>query len=63
MKASNIMNLTIEIKNVYGNELIYPICDKALKLCSLTGQKTFSKGAINTLKMLGYSFTQKEKAL
>jgi len=57
------MNLIIEIKNVYGNELIYPICDKALKLCSLTGQKTFSKGAISTLKLLGYSFTQKEKAL
>jgi len=57
------MNLIIEIKNVYGNELVYPICDKALKLCSLTGQKTFSKGAISTLKLLGYSFTQKEKAL
>ena len=57
------MNLTIEIKTVYGNELVYPICDKALKLCSLTGQKTFSKGAISTLKELGYTFTQKEKAL
>ena len=57
------MNLIIEIKTVYGNELVYPVCEKALKLCSLTGQKTFSKGAINTLKMLGYSFTQKEKAL
>jgi len=57
------MNLTIEIKNVYGNELIYPVCDKAIKLCSLTAYKTFSKHAISTLKSLGYTFTQKEKAL
>jgi len=63
MKASNIMNLTIEIKSVYGNELIYPVCDKAIKLCSLTAYKTFSKHAISTLKSLGYTFTQKEKAL
>ena len=56
-------NLTIEIKNVYGNELIYPVCEKAQKLVNLTGQKTFSKYAISTLKSLGYSFTQKEKAL
>ncbi len=57
------MNLTIEIKNVYGNELIYPVCDKAIKLCLLTGQKTFRKGSIRILKELGYTFTQKEKAL
>jgi hypothetical protein len=57
------MNLIIEQKRVYGNDLIYPICDKAKKLCSLTNQKTFSKYAINVLKQLGYTFTQKEVSL
>ena len=57
------MNLIIEQKRVYGNDLIYPICDKAKKLCSLTGQKTFNKIAINTLKALGYTFTQKEVSI
>jgi len=57
------MNLTIEIRNVYGNELVYPICDKAKKLCSLTGQKTFNKYDISTLKSLGYTFTQNKKEL
>ena len=57
------MNLTIELKTVYGNELIYPICNKAIKLCQLTNQKTFSKFAINKLKELGYTFTQKEMSL
>jgi hypothetical protein len=54
------MNLIVQVKNVYGNELVYPICEKALKLCQLTGQKTFSKFAISTLKSLGYQFTHKE---
>lgn len=57
------MNLTIELKTVYGNDLVYPICNKAIKLCQLTNQKTFSKFAINKLKELGYTFTQKEMSL
>jgi len=57
------MNLTIELKTVYGNDLIYPVCDKAKKLCSLTNQKTFSQFAIQKLKELGYTFTQKELSL
>ena len=57
------MNLTIELKTVYGIDLVYPICNKAIKLCQLTNQKTFSKFAINKLKELGYTFTQKEMSL
>ena len=54
------MDLTIEKKNVYGNDLVYPICEKAKKLCSLTGQKTFNQNTIKVLKELGYSFKHKE---
>jgi len=63
MKERKRMNLTIELKTVYGNDLIYPVCDKASKLCSLTNQKTFSQSAIKILKELGYTFTQKELSL
>lgn len=57
------MNLTIELKTVYGNDLIYPVCDKAIKLCQITNQKTFSQFAIQKLKEVGYTFTQKEVSL
>tara|TARA_R100001460_G_scaffold7778_1_gene19499 strand:+ start:111 stop:284 length:174 start_codon:yes stop_codon:yes gene_type:complete len=50
------MTLTIEIKNVYGNDLIYPVCDTAKKLCSITGYKTFNTNTIETLKEIGYVF-------
>jgi hypothetical protein len=50
------MELQVQVKTVYGNELVYPICDKAKALCSLTGAKTFSQHHIETIKELGYSF-------
>ena len=45
----------VEKKNVYGNELIYPVCQRAKIFAILTGQKTLSTGAINKVKQLGYS--------
>lgn len=46
--------ITIKIKNVYGNELIYPVCQEAQLLCRLTGQKTLSPHHLNIIKDLGY---------
>ena len=45
----------VEKKNVYGNELIYPVCQQAKRFAILTGQKTLSNGAIFQIKRLGYS--------
>lgn len=50
------MNITVDIKNVYGNELIYPVCEKAQILARLIGAKTFTSSKVRTLKELGYSF-------
>jgi hypothetical protein len=63
MKERYNMNLIIELKTVYGNDLIYPVCDKAKKLCQITNQKTFSQFAIQKLKEIGFTFTQKEVSL
>ena len=47
--------LYIEKKNIYGNELLYPVCERAKRFAILTGQKTLSDGAIYHIKRLGYS--------
>ena len=57
------MELTVEIKNVYGNETIYPVCEKGQLLASFKGQKTFTRKDIDTLKKLGYSFVVTQKGL
>ena len=49
------MTITVQIKTVYGNEAIYPICDKAKQFAALVGTKTLTRDAIAKIKALGYS--------
>lgn len=51
------MNITVEIKNVYGNQSVYPACDTSRLLAQLAGTKTFTRHALDTIKRLGYSIT------
>ena len=47
--------IKVRIKTVYGNTLIYPICDKAKIFAELKGQKTLTSQDIARIKSLGYS--------
>ena len=51
------MNITVEVKNVYGNQSVYPACDTSRLLAQLAGTKTFTRSALDTIKQLGYSIT------
>ena len=51
------MNITVEIKNVYGNHSVYPACDTSRLLAQLAGTKTFTRSALDTIKQMGYSIT------
>ena len=53
------MKIKIKIKNVYGNELIYPMCDKGKLICCLTDRKTFTEWDIDLCRKLGYTFVNK----
>ena len=58
-----MMEVIVTIKNVYGNELIYPVCEHA-KLCAqLTGTKTLSQRSVDTLKQLGFKFIVESQTL
>ena len=48
------MTIKVTIKNVYGNRLIYPACDRAKAFTHLTGKKTLSHYNVETIKRLGY---------
>lgn len=56
-------NLTVSVKNVYGNRTIYPACGTSHKLADLIGAKTFTSRAIDQLKGLGYTFTVKHETI
>lgn len=48
------LTLTVEIKNVYGSEKIYPICNIAKGFASLLNQTTLTRADITKIKSLGY---------
>jgi hypothetical protein len=50
------MTIHLMIKNVYGNELVYPVCSHAKYLASFKGTKTFNDQDLTKLKQMGYSF-------
>jgi len=49
------MTITVRIKNVYGREIVYPVCNAAKQFAALANTKTLTDDAINIIKSLGYS--------
>jgi hypothetical protein len=43
-----------ELKQVYGNETIYPVNDVALIFASLTGKKTLNPSDLTKITQLGF---------
>ena len=55
--------LTVEKKNIYGVDRIYPVCKDAKILTALTGQKTLLDVDIKLIKQLGYTLTTKPEEI
>jgi hypothetical protein len=52
------MEITVRIKNVYGEDKIYPVCSKAVTFANLINQKTFTPRDLSNIRLLGYSIKQ-----
>ena len=60
MKEVNMnKEIILEKRNVYGNDLIYPICHVANALIKLKDKKTFNKNDLDVFKSLGLIVTWK----
>lgn len=57
------MQVVVKVRNVYGNELIYPVCERAKMCAELTGTKTLSQRNVDTLKCLGFEFIVESQTL
>ena len=53
------MKITIQIKSVYGNETIYPVCAKALQFAKMLNQKTLTKRDLQNIQELGFEIELK----
>ena len=55
--------IILEVKNVYGNELIYPSCHIANALIKLKDKKTFNKSDLDVFISLGMNITWKARTI
>jgi hypothetical protein len=49
-----MQKIIVEVKSVYGNDLIYPVSNNAILFAKIAGTKTLSPYVITTIKGLGY---------
>lgn len=57
------MELEVEVKNLYGRDVVYPVCEKSRLLTRLSGNRTLTSEAIAVIKQLGYTFTTTTKEI
>ena len=57
------MQLIVEIKNVYGVERIYAVCNNAKLITKLKQSKTLNKEYISILRELGYKIETKQSTI
>jgi hypothetical protein len=48
------MIIEVEVRNIYGKDTFYPLCNKAILLTRLTGNKTLTIESLKTIQSLGY---------
>lgn len=49
------MKIQVSIRNVYGNQTIYPACTQSKLFATLVSQATLTSRDIKIIKELGYS--------
>lgn len=47
-------SITVSVRNVYGNETIYPACQDSVFFCSLAGTKTLTTEMLRKITARGY---------
>jgi hypothetical protein len=62
-KGEETMKITIRIRQVYGNETIYPACDAAQTFAAMVGQKTLTQRDLIFIRKLGYAVEVEQQAL
>ena len=49
--------IVVQIKQVYGNDTVYPVDDRAKLFAQLLGQKTLTFTDLRIIKQMGFTVT------
>ena len=55
--------ILVQIKNIYGNEMIYPANQTAQHFANIAGTKTLSVNTLRNAKLLGFTIDTKKADL
>ena len=55
--------IEVRIKQVWGNDTIYPVCESAHTFADLLNQRTLTNRDIASIKKLGYTIKVKQVEL
>ena len=58
---NNQMEIIVRRKTLYGNDVIYPVCDTAKCLTMLGDTKTLTQRQIGIIKALGYKIVLEQQ--
>ena len=50
-----MLSITVKIKNVYGEDKVYPVSERAKMFANIAGTKTLTDYTIAKIKELGYT--------
>lgn len=63
MTRTGCKQILVQVKNVYGNNLVYPACTQAEHFASIAGTKTLSPYVVEKVKALGYEIRIENKGV
>ena len=49
--------ITVEIKDQYGNQVFYPACEDAMRFAAIAGTTTMTERVLTCVRGLGYDIT------
>ncbi len=58
-----MQSITVKIRNVYGEDKIYPVSEKARLFASIAGTTTLTSSTIARIKQLGYTINVEQQTL
>lgn len=55
------MQITIQIKNNYGVNTVYPVCETAKQFAAIAGTKTLTVQVLKIIEGMGYTITEQQQ--
>tara|TARA_R100000664_G_C2730491_1_gene121166 strand:- start:744 stop:995 length:252 start_codon:yes stop_codon:yes gene_type:complete len=53
--------IVVEIRNVYGEDKVYPVCEHAKIFADIAGTKTLTEDTLDKIESLGYELILEHK--